>query len=255
VYTTGYFDGTADFDPGSGTVNFTAGTGISDAFVSCLSTTGTYNWAAQMGGPSVDAGQSITLDVTGNVYTTGRFSGTADFDPSAATNSLTSGGTYDVYVSKLNTNGIYMWAHKLGGASNDVGNAIAVDANNSVFVTGYFAAQADMDPQPTSWTLTSNGQDDVMLVKLAQSGVGIAETSNGVVEFYPNPTSGLVMMNFASAVEAGTLNVYSSLGELVMTDAFSGTTAQLDMSTLSSGVYMIEVLDGNSRTTFTQVRK
>lgn len=253
VYTTGYFDGTADFDPGNGTVTFTAGTGISDAFVSCLTPTGTYSWAGQMGGTSVDAGQAIFLDITGNVYTTGRFSGTADFDPSGTTNSLTSAGTYDVYISKLTSAGVYAWAYKLGGASNDVGNAMAVDAAGNLYVTGYFAGTADMDPQPSSWTLTSNGQDDMMLVKLTQSGVGIQENNaTGLVEVFPNPTSGLITVTCKDVSDGGMIRVMNMMGEIVMTEYMTGTSAQLDLGFLPCGSYFVEVFDG-TRSSFIEV--
>lgn len=245
VYTTGYFDGTADFDPGAGTQNFTAGTGISDAFVSCLTTSGTYSWAAQLGGSSVDAGQSIALDIAGNVYTTGRFSTTADFDPGAGTSSLTSAGTYDVYVSKLSSTGAFVWASKLGGASNDVGNAIGLDPGNNVFVTGYFAGTADMDPQPSGWTLTSNGQDDMFLVKLIQSGVGIDEpgTNNGLIA-YPNPTSGELLLQMPVQFEEIQINIYSSNGQRVKNQFcnFGAGPVLVDMTDLEPGMYMIEVL-------------
>lgn len=254
VYTTGYFDGTADFDPGAGSVTFTAATGISDAYVSCLSTTGTYNWAAQMGGPSVDAGQSITLDIAGNVYTTGRFSGTADFNPSAATNSLTSAGTYDVFMSKLSSSGTFVWASKIGGSSNDVGNALVVDASNNVYVTGYFAGTSDMDPQAaTSWTMTSNGQDDMFLVKLSQSGVGIGASSEvNFIEAFPNPTAGIITVTRSTANGTGMVRVLNMTGEVLMNDEFTGLSMQVDLSAYPQGSYFIEVLDGNG-VLYTQV--
>lgn len=255
VYTTGYFDGTADFDPGSGSVTFTAGTGISDAFVSCLTSTGAYSWAAQLGGSSVDAGQSIYLDVTGNVYTTGRFSGTADFDPSGASNTLTSSGTYDVYLSKLSSTGAYVWAHHLGGASNDNGNAIAVDASNNVYVTGYFAGTADMDPQGSSWPLTSNGQDDIMLVKFSQSGVGVEEsaTVNGLTVF-PNPTSGLITLTLENPASDNVVRVYAVTGEMMMERKITGATMQLDLTEFAHGAYFIQVSGQNGTSTVEVLR-
>lgn len=255
VYTTGYFDGTADFDPGNGTVNFTAGIGISDAFVSCLTTTGTYSWAGQMGGSSVDAGHSIYLDITGNVYTTGRFSGTADFDPSGTSNTQTSSGTYDVYMSKLNSSGAYVWAYHLGGASNDVGNAIAVDPSNNVYLTGYFAGTADMDPQASSWPLTSAGQDDIMLVKFSQSGVGINETSSAnMLEAFPNPTNGVITINSAVELTDATVRVVSLAGSVLFEEKMTGHTKQIDLGQFASGAYFIEVNNGSDRSIIQVIR-
>ncbi|MEC8968690.1 MAG: SBBP repeat-containing protein, partial [Bacteroidota bacterium] len=62
-------------------------------------------WAKSFGGTGSDWGRSITVDASGNVYTTGFFQGTADFDPGAGTNNLTSQGSNDVFIQKLDPSG------------------------------------------------------------------------------------------------------------------------------------------------------
>ncbi len=240
VYTTGYFDGTADFDPGSGTVTFTAGTGISDAFVSCLTNTGNYSWAAQLGGASVDVGQSIALDITGNVYTTGRFSSSADFDPGAGTTTLTSSGVEDVFVSKLSSSGAFVTAHKFGASSNDNGLCIALDASNNVFIGGYFNGTTDVDPQASIWNLTSTGQDDGYIVKMSQSGVGVEET-NAATSFdvYPNPTSGIITVNMNETNSV--VRLFAVDGKLLIEKSVPGNQTQIDLTTVASGSYILQV--------------
>ena len=48
-------------------------------------------WAAGMGGTGTDYGYSVTTDASGNVYTTGYFEGTMDFDPGVGTANLQAG--------------------------------------------------------------------------------------------------------------------------------------------------------------------
>ena len=70
---------------------------------------------AVFGGTGDDYGRSVAVDSSGNVYTTGYFSGTSEFDPGSGTSDLTSNGDEDVFVSKLDSSGYLVWAKNLGG--------------------------------------------------------------------------------------------------------------------------------------------
>ena len=171
VYTTGYFRSTADFDPGAGTFNLTAGASSSDIFISKLSSAGGFVWAKRMGGITNDLGASIALDCSGNIYTTGYFTGTADFDPGAGTFNLTAGGVSDdIFVSKLNSSGAFIWARKIGGIEDDYGISISVDCSGNVYTTGYFSGTTDFDPGAGTANLTSAGNFDIFISKLSSSG-------------------------------------------------------------------------------------
>ena len=171
VYTTGYFSGIADFDPNAGVANLASVGGSQDIFVSKLDASGNFVWAKAMGGTSLDLVNSIVVDATGNVYTTGFFQGVADFDPNASVANLASvGGSQDIFVSKLNANGNFVWAKAMGGTGFDVANSIAVDAIGNVYTAGYFSGTADFDPNAGVANLTSAGSQDIFVSKLDASG-------------------------------------------------------------------------------------
>src|ERR1043165_3847418 len=102
-------------------------------------------WAKQLGGTNIDFGRTIAVDASGNVITAGYFYATADFDPSAATANLVSAGLFDVYISKLDASGNYVWAKRIGAAQNDLAYDIVLDASGNVYVTGVFRGTVDFD--------------------------------------------------------------------------------------------------------------
>ncbi len=170
VYTTGYFSGTVDFDPGAGTANLSS-VGQFDVFVQKLDASGNYQWARSFGSSLNDVGQSVAVDASGNVYTTGRFRGTVDFDPGAGTANFTSAGQDDIFVQKLDASGNYLWAKRFGGSSGENGNFITLDALGHVYTTGAFQGTVDFDPGVATFTLTSiAGSFDGFVQKLDASG-------------------------------------------------------------------------------------
>ncbi len=130
----------------------------------------TFEWAAGMGGGFQDAGLAITVDDSGNVYTTGYFADTVDFDPDTGTYNLISAGAYDVFVSKLNIQGKLVWVKQWGANDNETGKGIAVDQSGNVYVTGNFKDTVDFDPGVGNFNLISNGGVDQFISKLDASG-------------------------------------------------------------------------------------
>lgn len=173
TYTTGVFEGTVDFDPGAGTFELTS-ENVGDAFILKLNAAGNFVWVKRLGGAYLDQSYSICLDAAKNIYTTGSFGGTTDFDPGTGIYNLTSSasasGKFDVFVSKLDSFGNFVWARNMGGTDNDVGNSIAVDAGGNVYSAGIFKVTADFDPGSGTSNLVSAGKSDFYISKLDASG-------------------------------------------------------------------------------------
>ncbi len=172
VYVTGSFMGTADFDPGPGIANLTAPPGQNsiDIFVLKLDTDGNYIWAKHMNGIFIESGRAISTDPIGNVYITGLYRLTVDFDPGPDVASLTAVGSIDdVFVVKLDADGNYQWAISIGSEFYDAGLGIANDEYGNVYTTGYYSGKVDFDPGPDSLFLNSNRQD-IFIQKLDTDG-------------------------------------------------------------------------------------
>ncbi len=175
VYTTGYFDSIMDFDPGPGTYTL-ASQGRRDIFISKLNGSGNLVWAQSIGSSWGDeVGNTIKIDGSGNIFLTGSFFGSVDFDAGPGTQILTAGGA-DMFVLKLDAAGNYIWAKNMGGDpySYIEGSSISIDPAGNIFITGNYTSVVDVDPGVSTYTLSSfngyMGHPDCFIVKLDANG-------------------------------------------------------------------------------------
>ena len=127
--------GSIDF-PTKNAIQARAG-GSGDVFVAKLNATGSaLVYSTYLGGNAIDSGSAIAVDAAGNAYVVGTtFS--ADF-PTKNPFQSAKGAQQDAFVAKINAAGTaWVYATYLGGNNVDEGNAIAVDAAGSAYVTGY----------------------------------------------------------------------------------------------------------------------
>ncbi len=164
VCVTGSFSGSASF--GSVPLN---SAGLMDIFVAKLaSSNGNVLWAERMGdNSSDDYGYDIAADTSGNLYVTGHFAGTnVDFGAQV----FTSAGGNDVFLSKIDSNGNFLWSRSWGGTEDDIGYGVAVDSNDDPYLTGEFRDTVDFDPGPGTWELTAKGDPDGFILKVDSAG-------------------------------------------------------------------------------------
>lgn len=169
IYVSGFFQDTIDFDPDTSVYNLIGSTTNHDIFVMKLDPNGDFEWAKKMGGTSVDESTSLVVDPNGNVYTTGFYSGTVDFDPGIGVLNL-SGLNRNVFISKLDNSGNFIWAKQIAGTGNETGNSIILDSLGNVYTTGSFGGNVDFDPSPSLSIITAAGYTDVFISKLDSTG-------------------------------------------------------------------------------------
>ena len=123
-----------------------------------------WQWALNGNCTTTDNGSAITTDINGNVYTTGYFYGS---NLTLGTTTIVNAGNYDVFISKHDNNGSFLWARKIGGAFDDVGNAITSDNSGNVFVCGYYTSNT---LTIGSFTLNNLGGTDMFIAKYDPNG-------------------------------------------------------------------------------------
>lgn len=255
VLVTGEFQSTADFDPGAGTFNLNSNGGR-DIFILKLDSDGNFIWAKSMGGTSEDLGNSITTDASGNVYSTGSFIGSVDFDPGAGTFVLTSNALIDVFIQKLDADGNFVWAKSVGNR----GNSIHIDNTGNAYVTGNYIGTVDFDPGLGTFYLTSNSFD-AFILKLSSTGVRIEESilfNN--VSIFPNPIGSqagpyqeLVNVELGNLKKVS-ISVFTISGRLIYhMGNINSSIHQIELNE-AQGIYIIEVSSQTKKQQFKLVK-
>jgi hypothetical protein len=177
VIITGNFHVSASFGP----FTLTSVAESSDVFVAKLNCIGDWLWAVSAGGSSGDHGSGVAMDSGGKVYVTGSFQCTATFGSAT----ITSAGSSDVFVAKLNCNGDWLWAVSAGGTGWDWGTDVAVSSSGIVYAAGNFQDAAWFG----SFNLTSAGESDVFIAKLAELPVSYLSCTGSLNWFFVKPGS------------------------------------------------------------------
>lgn len=150
--------------------------------------TGTIQWTDQLLSVTTGHGnnsysgytESPKLTVVGgNVYVTGYFTATVDFDPGPGTHTLASNGLDNGFVVKLTSGGAFVWADAFMGGGSQAGRCyprgIAVDASGNVYTCSTLNGSIDFDPAPdgkrgAGQLFLSSANGAAVITKLNASG-------------------------------------------------------------------------------------
>lgn len=180
VVVCGAFNNTIDFDPGPGTYNMTSSAHI-QSFIVKLSNNGDFVWAEQFGNSTVvyqGAGiNDVKCDIAGNIFVSGTFMGNCDFDPGSNVYNMQGISLMDGFISKLNADGNFVWAKRIGNNENDYyqyiqPRGIDLDSKGNVITTGYFLGNIDFDPGSNDYIVSNSmkGVYEGFVLKLNNAG-------------------------------------------------------------------------------------
>lgn len=172
IYTVGYMTGTnVNFNP-EGSPSYLDSYGQKDIFFTKCASSGSYQWAGNVGGSGNDEAHCIVIDKSNNLYIGGYFTGNnVDFNPAGGVNTIDSYGGDDAFVFKLTASGGYQWVVGVGGTLSDRCEAIALDSLNNFYIAGSFrSSNADFNPVGGTQKFASKGFDDIFIAKYSLSG-------------------------------------------------------------------------------------
>ena len=167
----GTFDGTVDFDPGSGTDLHTTNGGP-DLFLNVFDTNGNHKWAVTWGSDSWEYAGGMGVDATGKIYFGGNFEGTCDFDPGPGQHAVEPVGWADFFLLKYDSNGQFLWVRTwdTGGSSDNLMAGIFVTPSGATWVCGYFEGTGDFNPGPSIDIHNSLGETDAFVSRFDAAG-------------------------------------------------------------------------------------
>ncbi len=180
VYVSGNFLKTSYFNTGSGMDSLTNISAQPIAFLTKYDNNGNYVWAKALGGGYSKSGttaRGISIGRSGDLYLTGLFADTVDFDPGANIAKMvsisTSTNRSNLFIAKYDADGNYIWAKGVGGTNYVQGFAIALDTTDlkeDIIVTGLLVGTADFDPGTQVANLTGIGANDAFVARYDSSG-------------------------------------------------------------------------------------
>ncbi|MFN8286692.1 MAG: T9SS type A sorting domain-containing protein [Chitinophagales bacterium] len=224
IFITGNFIDTAYFDSSSIISN-----GGNDIFVAKYSNLGNVVWVRGFGANSDDEGYSISADNDGNCYVGGRHVFYMEMDGIGVPWLK----NYDLFVAKLNSIGsVERVSSAVGKPWNENVTGLAA-SGTTIFATGVFydTAYFGLD------TLYGTGVGNIFLAKVSADLTALPSFSEGLLSVYPNPSTGLLMVNNAPA-GVSKAEIHGIDGRLVSQQEVSEERTAVDVSFLPNGVYL-----------------
>lgn len=239
VYIIGDMGGTITFPTAPQPTTLELEDGFGDAFIAKYNQDGQVLYAKQIGGTQPIDGTHIAVTGAGELYLTGAFEGSAEFDSITVTDPSAGSGASG-FLTKYDAAGSAVWARIYGrtaGESSDgdvIGYRVTVDASGSPYLTGIFegAATFGTETPATTQTLTSDRLQDQFVAHYDAAGN---------FRWVKQPLRGGTDSSFSIGSEDAPVEVLparlvynNATKALVLTGDFQGT-ATFDAITLNSG--------------------
>ena len=169
LYISGTYRDTLFVD-NSSRANFLLAEDTYNGFLLKLSSEGDFVWAN-----NVSSSKNLRLSIIGsennNIYLIGFFENILKVYYNSSLDTLSSMGSKDIFISKIDTNGNLIWNKTIGGGSNDFANmASAIDGNANIYISGEFSGVVDFDPNIGITNLTSVSAINSFALKMDNSG-------------------------------------------------------------------------------------
>lgn len=210
----------------------------------------TYNWTKTLAGADDQNPQAMQVNQSGNVVILTNFRGTVDADPGSNTQNATSAGKTDIILSEWTPDGALVWVKQFGGAGDDYGNNLEIDANGNIIVTGSFEKTVDFNPGTGVDTFNAGKEADLFVLKLNPKGdfkwVNRVECSGYAFVFDTKLDADMNLFVVADFKDTLDMDLTAAVKKIGSEGEFDGLVVSLD----SAGKHRWSKVIGGSNTQF-----
>jgi hypothetical protein len=242
ILLSGSFRSVVDFDPGENEYILTASS--SDPYILKLNENGEFLWVAPFQGSDsyyFAENFNTSMDRHGDIYTTGFFESTFDFDPGLNEYFLTTDdGLQSVFIVKLNSEGSFIWALKLGGPGFALGFDVVVGTTGNIYTSGmFFNDVIDFDPGPEVYNVLPplfGWECFVHMMKQPNFNIGVNDILANEMNIFPNPNNGEFIVD---SQNKSPIIITNSQGKIVRIIQPEGKKTSVNLSDQPAGIYLI----------------
>ena len=209
----------------SGDLAGAGGHGDDDFWVVKLGSDGTKIFSKCYGGPYADQANKMAKTYDGNYVLCGL--ATANGGDISGLHSSALGP--DIWVTKINPDGLLLWQKCLGGYNQDEGLFITATADGNCIASGFtYSGGGDVSGL--------HGNKDIWLVKLSGGASSTDENIISNFTVFPNPATNKIYFD----KKLSDIVVYDPSGRIVES-LFNSEVTELDISFLKPGIYFLFV--------------
>jgi hypothetical protein len=244
LYVTGLFRNVTDFDLSANVFNLSSVSTSADLFFAKYDNSGNLIWIKTIAGSNTGGvtGVNVKIGKDASLFLCGFYYGTTDFDPGAGVSNLSCNGITDIFFAKYDSVGNYIWAKGMGGSFYDKPAYLALDSSDNQYLTGYFSGTMDCDPGLGTVILNPSSNQNIFIGKYISIPTGIFNefpNASSIVSVYPNPANNKITINGNLLNQSFRLRILDLTGRIVLEKTIANRT--IDVSSLQSGVYFIEI--------------
>jgi hypothetical protein len=250
VYIGGSLVGNQDLDPSTGVNNYIV-SGSSDGYISKFDNTGNYISSYTIGGSTSSENEQMyrmIVGPNGNLFISGDFLDTADFDNGAGIMNSTSNGGLDSFILEITPAMAYVNHLTVGGTGRETFTKLVFNNSNAIVSSGSFTSSSvDFDPFAGVDVRNNTGSStyDVYVSRYSWPNIALP-TQNFIqneVIVYPNPSKNIITISDITGFNS--FIIINSIGQIVKKNNLDNSI--IDVSDLAIGFYSLQ-LQGNKST-------